>query len=359
VTLANRLAAAPLRGSVRETSGRSTPVVLGAVDFLGLVTDADLSPGLAAVLPAVVHAAVAGRPLPLLHLVQLANRASGASDSDVSFALYLATECGDGPFPWSPETPVAARDEAVQAALAALPVGTFGPFGPWVEGFGDTDLCVGWPSPAGRGGALGAGPLPDVPVLALSGGLDLRTPTSGAAAVVARFPQGRLLVVPGVGHSVLTTDPTGCSQRAVRQWMLGLAPATACARAKPYLAPLAAYPVPSSKKLDARQTLGVVTRTVREAEATWLLTDTGAARQAPVSGLYGGKLVSSGRVIELDKYSIAPGVNVTGALMLRKAGPPLIFKGALFVRGSTAAQGVLQLSGGALHGTLGRRKVGG
>jgi hypothetical protein len=245
----------------------------------------------------------------------------------------------------------------VQAALAALPAGAFGPFGSWAEGFGVTDLCLGWPSPAGGGGALAAGPLPDVPVLAVSGGLDLRTPTSGAAAVVARFPQGRLLVVPGVGHSVLTTDPTGCSQRAVRRWMLGFAPATACARAKPYLAPLTAYPVPSSRKLDAAQTLAIVAKTVREAEATWLLTDTGAAGQAPVSGLYGGKLVSSGRVIELDKYSIAPGVNVTGALLLGKTGPPLVFKGVLFVRGSTAAQGVLQLSGGSLHGKLGRRRV--
>ena len=38
---------------------------------------------------------------------------------------------------------------------------------------------------------------------------------------------------------------------------------------------------------------------------------------------------------------------------------PAVFKGVLFVRGSTAAQGVLQLSGGSLHGKLGRRRVGG
>ena len=35
-----------------------------------------------------------------------------------------------------------------------------------------------------------AGPLPDVPVLALSGGYDMRTPTSSAAAVIRSFPHG-------------------------------------------------------------------------------------------------------------------------------------------------------------------------
>src|SRR5204863_307243 len=80
--------------------------------------------------------------------------------------------------------------------------------------------CELWPSPGGT--PLGRGPLPNVPVLEVSGGVDVRTPTANAAAVVQRFPQGHLLVVPGVGHSVLGVDLSFCSLREVRYWVLGL-----------------------------------------------------------------------------------------------------------------------------------------
>jgi hypothetical protein len=52
--------------------------------------------------------------------------------------------------------------------------------------------------------------------MAVSGGFDMRTPTTSATDVVGRFHQGRLLVVPGVGHSVLGADASFCSQQAVR-----------------------------------------------------------------------------------------------------------------------------------------------
>ena len=54
-----------------------------------------------------------------------------------------------------------------------------------------------------------------MPVLVFAGERDLRTPVSNAAAIAARFPQGHLVTVPGVGHSVLGADLTRCAQDAV------------------------------------------------------------------------------------------------------------------------------------------------
>jgi hypothetical protein len=321
-----------------------------------MVVDADLNPGLAAVLPAAVRAAQAGNPQPLLHTFQLGALAGTMSAADMSVALYLATVCRDGSFPWLPDTPIADRPALAQAAIAALPTGSFGPFGDWAAGLGAVNACLGWPSPAG--GAVGGAPLPDVPVLALSGGLDMRTPTAGAASVVAQFPQGHLLVVPGVGYSVLTADPSGCSQRAVRNWILGGTPPATCARPKPYLTPLASFPAVASKHLDALQTRQVAAKTVREAEAVWLMT-AGSTRQAALPGIYGGKLRAAGNVFTLERYSIAPGVTLTSHVTLTRVGPPLAFKGFVIVGGKSAAPGLLQLSGGSLRGRLGGKIVGG
>jgi hypothetical protein len=274
----------------------------------------------------------------------------GGSAADVSLALYLATVCRDGPFPWQPDTPITDRPALVQAALAALPAGSFGPFGSWAEAFGNIELCLGWPSPTG-GATLGPGPLPDVPMLALSGGLDLRTPTAGAASVVARFPQGHLLVVPGVGHSVLTTDPSGCSQHAVRSWILGGTPPATCARPKQYVAALSSFPVVASKRLQAAQTRAVAAKTLHEAEAVWLMA-AGSGRKVTVPGVYSGQLRAGSGALTLMNYSITPGLTLTGIVTLATFGPPLGFEGVVIVDGGKAAHGVLHISGSRLRGTL-------
>lgn len=66
-----------------------------------------------------------------------------------------------------------------------LPPGSTGPFGSWALQNGNAFVCVDWPAPVG-GAALAAGPLPDVPVLVLSGDRDIRTPTANAVAIAAR-----------------------------------------------------------------------------------------------------------------------------------------------------------------------------
>jgi pimeloyl-ACP methyl ester carboxylesterase len=360
-TLANRLAAKPIKIAVAEPSGTKRQVRVDGLELISVVIDADLNPGLAAELPAVVHAALHGSMQALARLADLDTQGNEEPSIDLSSALYAATVCRDGPFPWTPDTPTAARAALEQSAIAALAPGSFGPFGPWAAKLGNADFCLGWPSPSG-GASLGAGPLPNVPMLAVSGGFDMRTPTAGAASVVARFPQGRLLVVPGVGHSTLTADYSGCAVAAVRTWMSDGVPPTACPRPRPLVAPVPALPVlpvRSRHALSPARTLAVVTATLKEAEAAWLMTDGLSGSNAPLSGIYGGRLTAaSNNSFKLTRYTAAHGVSVSGTIKIAKSGPPFEFQGFLTVSGPAAAGGVLGLKGNALHGTLGSAIVG-
>jgi pimeloyl-ACP methyl ester carboxylesterase len=361
VALANRLAAHPLHGVVPRTGGLR-PWTLSGVDFLTLVVDADLNPGLAAELPADVHAALHGNGRPLLRAAILDSGSLGDA-ADLSVALYAATDCHDGPFPWPADSPVPGRQGLFDAAVAALPPGSLGPFGSWAAHFGNADFCLDWPSPVG-GVTLGAGPLPDVPVLAVSGGIDMRTPTGGAQQVIAQFPQGHLLVVPGVGHSVLGADASGCSQGAVRQWILTNAVDVAqCPRPKAFVAPVSAFPAlglahPKRPAAPAA-TLAIASKTLQDAEAIWMMTDGSSGPPVAIDGPYGGALVATAlESFRLENYSIRPGVTVSGKITITSFGPPVGFQGIVTVSGPAASGGVLGLKGHTLRGTLGGRKVG-
>jgi hypothetical protein len=344
--VANGLVQTPLSGSVRGSNHTITPVHVGAVDFLGLVVAADLDPGLAAELPAAVHAARTGYPQPLLRIYNLEEQSSDTGPTQISDALYMATVCRDGPFPWLPDTPIGDRPALAQAALAALPAGAFGPFAPWAAEIGNVDLCLGWPAPAG-GTGIEASALPDVPVLAVSGGLDLRTPTANAAAVVARFPQGHLLVVPGVGHSVLSTDPSGCSQIAVRHWILTNAAPSPCRSARPYLQPVPTLAARAAKRLTPAQSLSLAANTLHEAEAVWLLAAN--ASIGPVSGVVSGRLATNELGFNLSKYSDTAGLALSGRLTLTSIGAPVVFKGTVTVSGTAAKHGRLTVTSSGVH----------
>ena len=60
VAVANKLAAKPLVGKVTSRNGERRRSRVGGVDLLSIIVGADLSPGLAAELPAVIKAARGG-----------------------------------------------------------------------------------------------------------------------------------------------------------------------------------------------------------------------------------------------------------------------------------------------------------
>ena len=77
-----------------------------------------------------------------------------------------------------------------------------------------------------------------------------------------------------------------------------------------------------------------------------------------VPGVVGGKLVESGRSFTFVKYSITPGVMLSGTLKLAGGGLPLRFQGNVTVGGKFAATGLLGVSGASVRGTLGGHLVG-
>jgi pimeloyl-ACP methyl ester carboxylesterase len=345
--LANRAATSPIRGRVRTASGLVETVSLDGPTLLEIVVSADLSPGLQAQLPSAVWAAVKGRPRALLRIAAFAQPGLAAADSSFSEGLFLATICDDGRFPWQPNDALSTRQLDLTAAIAALPAGSTGPFGSWATAIGPADYCLFWPAPSGNAPLI-SGPLPDVPVLALSGGLDMRTPTFGAAAVVSQFPQGHLLVVPGVGHSVLTVDPSGCAASAVKVWLDGGTPPARCPRARPYLANVPRIPVSVARAPVAHgssglrgKTLSVVATTVQDALSA------GIVAGRPIGGLVAGKAAASFSSLDLSGYSDVPGLSVTGALSVdsSKTGALLAPSGSVQVAGPKAAKGVLTFAG--------------
>jgi len=193
-----------------------------------------------------------------------------------------------------------------------------------------------------------------VPLLAVSGGFDMRTPTVNAASIVARFPQGRLLVVPGVGHSTTTADPSGCAANAVRSWFQNGAVPLQCPRGKPIVRTVPGLPAPTTgAKLGAGATYAIAAKTLLEAQAGWLM-----ANDKPLAGVYSGKLVPQARGFTLTRYSVARGVQLSGTFKLVNTDLPFSFRGTVRVTGAVAAQGILGLSGTSLKGTLDGRAVG-
>ncbi len=356
IAVANRLAAKPAQVKVLTPGGSRKTVRLTGLDILSTVVEADLNPGLAAELPAVMRAARTGDLQPLGRIVNLATAGASYPAESLSAGLFAATVCSDGPLPWPTDAPVEGRRALFDAAVKALPAGTLGRFGSWAAAIGNGHFCLGWPQPSGSA-KLGVGPLPNVPVLAVNGGFDMRTPTASAQAVISKFPQGRLIVVPAVGHSVLGADLSFCAARAVREWMLAASFSDQCARPAAFIATVPAYPAAKVKGVATpAQTLAIVGKTLREAEAVWFMA---AGPDAPVAGLYGGKLEVAGQGgLKLTRYSIAPGIEVSGTLSIAKAGFPLTFGGFVTVSGKRAASGILGLNGSSLAGTLGGVLVG-
>jgi pimeloyl-ACP methyl ester carboxylesterase len=342
VTLTNRLAS--------ETRPPIRPE-----NVLDLLLASDMNDPLRAALPGAVRSAVLGDSKPLLRLWRLVTggSASWGWGEEFSIPLFAATTCEDTTFPWPRGGSPGESETAWRVAASVLDVNEYGPLGRWaLTAHSFTRVCLRWPqSPVAP--TLAVGPLPDVPVLAIAGELDLRTPASDAKATAAAFPQGRVVVVPNVGHSVLTADASDCAADAVAAWLAGNPPA-ACASSAPMFSP--AWRAPRSVgeltpiALPGRRgrTLAAVTATLQDALVTGSL-----AGSEAVSGLRGGALVARGGGIALRRYSFVPGVWVTGSLTITGT-RRLRLDGVVAVGGPAASPGTIRV-GKLFSGTLGRQ----
>jgi pimeloyl-ACP methyl ester carboxylesterase len=343
-TVANRLAAAP--------RGRLTAAALLSMLYL-----VDVDPFVQSALPAAVRAAARGDWAPLERLQAVLSRpAAGTVDPTLfSTGLLVSTMCEDGAFPWARTSAVAEREAAWRAAVAGLAPAAFAPLGPWAAVTNPfARLCLEWPqSPDAP--LLGPGPLPDVPVLAVAGDLDLRTPVAEAAAAAAAFPRGSVLVVPGAGHSALSYSE--CAQRQVVRWLNGASPSR-CPRVAPLIRPAprapsalgAMAPAPGVAGRRGR-TLTAVARTLADALA--IVRHSWGRDEAPIRGLRGGRLVPSSEGVVLERYSYVPGVWLSGRLAYAAIGDlgPMRLDGRVTVGGRAASKGGL-VAGVRLRGTL-------
>jgi pimeloyl-ACP methyl ester carboxylesterase len=353
-----RLQRAPLKGPDVSRDGRVKTVDVDEASLYGALLAADASPLVRVFLPAAVESLAKGDAAPLLHLERILS--GGAmepeDDEEINAARLLATTCIESNLPWAPDSPVAGREAAWRAYLAANS-SPFAPFRPQtVAPFSAASLCAAWPPTPRPAGAPAAGP--DVPVLVLSGRSDLRTPQEDARKIAAQYPHARFLSVPGVGHSVLSTDTSGCALKAVEAFVRGRT-VKSCHGGGLDLNGVEYLPAsPSALKptrLPGRpgRTITGVRLTIENIALDTLL---GIALAEPnttvrLPALRGGSTTISGTRITFRHVEWFRGLRVTGFIDSKSE------SGRLTISGANASPGRLVLDGDDVRGTIGGRPV--
>jgi pimeloyl-ACP methyl ester carboxylesterase len=367
--LVDRLGRGRISGRVIDRHGRARLRRLTRVDVFSILLAGDFDPVLRAAFPGSVRAALDGDPTALLRLRRRALEVDAQPPPNprpFSTALYAATTCEEAPLPWDRSTPPDSAERHRQAAAraATIPDSAFEPFDRATSLASDVlNLCEGWPN-ALLAPEFGPGPLPDVPVLLLEGEDDLRTPVENAQRVGAQFPQSSLLVAPATGHSVIGTDLSGCSDRALKSFFREQPVATRCLNRRRFFRPTPPPPrrLPDVSPFGATgrpgRTLGAVRLTlidVAEDSVTELIFDLDDPDIARGGGLRAGHYrIDRDNTLTLNGVAFVPGVRVSGRLEHfgeRRQ------RGRLRVGGGAAAQGVLRLRGGRVRGRLGGRPV--
>jgi pimeloyl-ACP methyl ester carboxylesterase len=350
--LVKRLRTQQMHGVAYDARGRAHKVAIGPTGLMDLIFNADYDPPLRAALPAAVRSALAGDAAPLARLVREGDVFNDlGSPRDFSTARY-ATICEETPLPWDAGTPLDQRSTIAHQRIAARGPDAFKPFDATVVFEDEINLCLRWPDVPRPPSGVAPPPYPTVPTLILQGGEDLRTPPEVSARVAAAIPGAKRLVVPGVGHAVTGSDPTGCGERAIVRFVDGGAVPASCRRV-PTNVPGVLYGPESFDSLPGFGSLPRrIGRTLRALEATFddlRVVTSPAVLANSGGGLRGGSWAVRARRFSVRGYTVVRGVTLTGGGTSR-----LVFH----VSGSKAAHGTVTLrTGGRLRGTLGGRKL--
>ncbi|MVU83441.1 alpha/beta fold hydrolase [Nocardia sp. ET3-3] len=218
-TVAARLREHPLPVAAKQ------PVVVDEAKLATLVFEAATSSVGAApqsmtplgMLPAALHAAVRGDDAGLTEFVRLTTEEPAYEN----IGLYMTLSCNDYPPLWSREAALPERERQFRQRVAAA-AGEFGAFS--AEGFvagqrDGGDVCLRWPGIAGhqRPDQVTT-PMPDIPVLVLSGDLDAVTPDANGKQLAAKFARSTFISVPNTGH-VPDLEPSGCVSGIVARFV--------------------------------------------------------------------------------------------------------------------------------------------
>jgi hypothetical protein len=212
-------------------------------------------------------------------------------------------------------------------------------------------LCKAWPATA-PAPASPAG-ISQTPTLILSGADDLRTPYEQALTIAATYANVKLLRIPDAGHSTVTADQTGCTKRAMIEFLTsGQAPASCRASREPQALPL---PPPALGQVPPAASRSALAGRVAAAAAI-TLEDLFGQTSGSGGGLRGGHWE-----MELHGYALhgmldVPGVALSGAVrMPPHTLNPLAVTAHLTVRGRLP--GRLTLHGLTLNGHIGGTPV--
>jgi pimeloyl-ACP methyl ester carboxylesterase len=161
-----------------------------------------------------------GDLLPLARTLALVRTWSAAPADSLDQGLHASTLCADWRYPWgSSAASVAGRPAAVTRVLARLPASALYPFDrATAAGSGFLRQCLPWaptpPTPVASGKIT-------VPTLLVNGDHDLSTPLEWAQAELKLTTKGRLVVVPGAGHSTQSRAFSDVGRRAVARFLVG------------------------------------------------------------------------------------------------------------------------------------------
>lgn len=281
----------PIVGLLEQPGGRPKQVKIGPSEIYDLLFAADFNLYVYEQLPAAIDAALRDDPAPVVRLFAALTGDSGESlkrvhskrvrasgwrsaeqrrtrlekrraarkrgtagtgraITEFSNTLNVTTSCEDFSAPWPRGAALGSRQPAIDAAAAAIPDDAFLPFDrTTIKNNSLAALCRGWPESADTP-ALPAGALPDVPVLALNGTLDVRTPVAWAQQALAGAPRGQIVPVPHTGHSTIGTDISGCALSLAKRFLIYGGTDGACKR-NPLRVPVAGRAVGSTRSIKA------------------------------------------------------------------------------------------------------------
>ena len=368
--LVQRLSRGSLRGHVTLPNGRRRRSALTRQELFFTLIAGDLDDVARSAFPGAVSSALRGDPAPILRLERRALLSEvGGSPRDFSSGLYAATTCEEIPFPWTRFSSPADRFAQIAAAAAQIPAAELYPFDTATAAGNDfIRQCRRWPEASpGPASTPPPGALPDIPVLMVSGEVDLRTPVEAARGALADWPNARLLVAPDTGHSTLSADLSGCVPRAARRFLRGGRPPARCRRrGRPAFPALEPPPASLGELSPARGVSGRRGRAVRAVEVTLFdvaedvlgtLLTSGSLRLKG-GGLRGGRWsidLEARRVpLVLRRVEVVPGVRVTG--VVRDFGRRRQ-SARLRLSGPATPDGVLRFAGERVRGALGGKKV--
>jgi pimeloyl-ACP methyl ester carboxylesterase len=192
------------------------PLLLDALTFDSIV---DPTYRVSFDIPALLRDAARGSTAGLEGFLRTVHQWSAIPAESLDQGLHASALCADWRYPWgSSAAPLAARAAKLGAAVARLTQSELYPYDR------DTALrngfigqCLPWsPTPATP---LAAGKI-QVPTLLVNGDHDLSTPLEWARQELKLVPRGRLVVVPGAGHSVQSRAVSDAGRRAVAAFLL-------------------------------------------------------------------------------------------------------------------------------------------